>query len=110
MSSASEQLYVWVDDKAHSVEGHIFIGKLTFRNKLIWGPATCHDNTVALGNAIHEADRRFLMTFEKKDETLEGHTRYISVKSNGTVTLDKLSTHPNMDDLVQAIKTAQTVG
>ncbi|KLU92137.1 hypothetical protein MAPG_11084 [Magnaporthiopsis poae ATCC 64411] len=101
-----EQLNVWLDDKDHSVEGHIFNCTLTFRNKVIWGPASCHDNTVALRNAIHEADRRFDMSFTKKDKTVEGHIRYISVKSNGKVLLDKLSTHDNMAGLVSAIDAA----
>lgn len=97
---------VWDEPKDHSTEGHIFTCVLTFRNKTIWGPATCHDNTVALRNALHYADRRFDIIFTKKDRTLEGHTRYISVKSNGETILDRLSTHPNMDDMITAINTA----
>ncbi|KAM0246381.1 hypothetical protein ACHAQJ_010252 [Trichoderma viride] len=103
----TEQLEVWLDPKDHSVEGHIFTCTLTFRNKVIWGPTSCHDNTVALRNAIHKADRRFDMSFEKKDKTVEGHINYISVKSKGEVLLDKLSTHDNMIGLVSAINAAQ---
>ncbi|PYI25432.1 hypothetical protein BP00DRAFT_499496 [Aspergillus indologenus CBS 114.80] len=101
-----EQLDVWLDDKEHSVEGHIFNCTLTFRNKVIWGPISCHDNTVALRNAIHQADRRFDMSFTNKGHTVEGHTRYISVKSNGEVLLDRLPTHDNMAGLLSAINAA----
>ncbi|KAL6791089.1 hypothetical protein J3E68DRAFT_411905 [Trichoderma sp. SZMC 28012] len=105
----TDQLNVWLDHKEHSLEGHIFECTLTFRDKIIWGPKSCHDNTVALRNAIHEADERFDMSFTKKDKTAEGHTRYISVKSNGKVLLDKLSTHANMQGLVDAINATLTV-
>lgn len=99
----TEGLDVWLDNKDHSVEGHIFNCTLKFRNKVIWGPIHCHDNTVALREAIHAADRRFDMSFEKRDKTIEGHIKYISVKSNGKVLLDKLSTHDNMVGLISAI-------
>ncbi|KAL8364673.1 hypothetical protein RB595_003787 [Gaeumannomyces hyphopodioides] len=102
----AEQLNVWLDKKRHSVEGHILKCTLTFRGKVIWGPISCHDNTIALRNAIHDADRRFDMSFTKKGKTVEDHTRCISVKSNGKVLLNKLSTHDNMAGLVAAINNA----
>ncbi|KAL6691201.1 hypothetical protein J3F84DRAFT_387094 [Trichoderma pleuroticola] len=52
----SDQLDIWLIKKEHSIKGHIFNCTLTSRNKVIWGPVSCHDNTVALRNAIHEAD------------------------------------------------------
>ncbi|KAI1086557.1 hypothetical protein F5B19DRAFT_131114 [Rostrohypoxylon terebratum] len=105
----TEQLNVWLENKNHSVEGHIFNCTLTFRNKVIWGPISCHDNTVALRNAIHKADSRFDMSFTKKDHTVEGHTCSISVKSNSEVLLTKLSTHDNIAGLVTAINAVLAV-
>jgi hypothetical protein len=49
------------------------------------------------------------MLFIKKDNTVEGHISYISLKSNGKVLLNKLSTHENMAGLAQAIETTLTV-
>lgn len=99
----TDELTVWLSGKEHSVEGHIFEATLKFNDKAIWGPVSCHDNTIALREAIHKADKRFDISFTKKDKTNEGHTRYISVKSNGQVLLDNLSTHDNMAGLVAAI-------
>ena len=76
---ASERLRIWLEDKPHSVEGHIYEATLTFNDTIIWGPKTCHDNTVTLREKIHEADNRFDITFTKKDKTIEGHTKYIYV-------------------------------
>lgn len=103
------QLNVWLDKKEHSVEGHIFECTLTFRDKVIWGPISCHDNTIYLRKAIHEADQRFDMSFTKKESTVEGHICCISVKSDGKLVLDRLSTHGNMEGLVNAINIALTV-
>ncbi|EFX06181.1 hypothetical protein CMQ_6502 [Grosmannia clavigera kw1407] len=100
----NDKLNVWLDNKEHSVEGHTMECTLKFKGKVIWGPTSCHDNTIALREAIHDADDRFDMSFTKKDKTGEGHTRYISVKSNDKVVLDKLSTHDDMAGLVNAIK------
>ncbi|KAF3762122.1 hypothetical protein M406DRAFT_53353 [Cryphonectria parasitica EP155] len=102
----NQQLNVWLENKQHSIEGHIFQCTLKFDDRVIYGPISCHDNTVALGDAIHNADSRFKMSFDKKDHTVEGHTRYISVKSGDKVLLDKLSTHDNMAGLVAAIDLA----
>ncbi|KAI5810961.1 hypothetical protein DFH27DRAFT_530557 [Peziza echinospora] len=94
---------VYLDEKDKSVEGHIFIGKLTFDGKTIW-ERSCHDNTVALAEALREIDPRFHMAFTKKDKTVEGHTKYITVKAKGKVVLDKLNTHDNMHDLAVAVQ------
>ncbi|KAJ2966566.1 hypothetical protein NQ176_g10089 [Zarea fungicola] len=99
----SEQLRVWLEPKRHSVEGHTATCILTFRGRTIWGPASCHQNTIELRNAIHKADDRFNILFEPKSHTVEGHTRSISVSSFGQVLLDRLSTHDNMEGLVIAI-------
>lgn len=85
------------------MEGHIFTCTLLFNGKLIRGPRSCHDNTIELKNALHKADERFDIELYKQDHTVEGHTRYISVKSGGNLLLDKLSTYGNMGSLVVAI-------
>ncbi|KAL8346720.1 hypothetical protein RB598_000557 [Gaeumannomyces tritici] len=103
----NESLGVWLDDKKHSIEDHIFECILRFINdRVIWGPASCHDNTIPLGEAISMADSRFKMSFTKKGKTVEGHTRYISVSSGDQVLLNRLSTHDNMAGLVSAINLA----
>ncbi|EJT79102.1 hypothetical protein GGTG_04191 [Gaeumannomyces tritici R3-111a-1] len=77
--TTNESLSVWLDDKKHSIEDHIFECTLRFINdRVIWGPASCHDNTISLGEAISMADSRFKMSFTKKGKTVEGHTRSIS--------------------------------
>lgn len=106
---ASERLRIWLEDKPHSVEGHIYEATLTFNDTIIWGPKTCHDNTVTLREKIHEADNRFDITFTKKDKTIEGHTKYIYVRSNGEDLLSGYSTHDNMAGLIDAIKVAQAI-
>ncbi|KAH6855791.1 hypothetical protein B0I37DRAFT_365800 [Chaetomium sp. MPI-CAGE-AT-0009] len=100
---------IWIEGKEKTIEGHIFICTLKFKDKVIWGPATCHDNTLTLRDAIHKADSRFDMSFQKKDKTVEGHTRSISVKLGDTVLLNKLHTHDNMEGLVKAIELVQLV-
>ncbi|PQE06580.1 hypothetical protein CJF31_00009703 [Rutstroemia sp. NJR-2017a BVV2] len=97
-----------LDDKQHSVEGHIFVGTLTFDGRKIW-ERSCHDNTVALGQALEKIDPRFRMSFEKKDKTNEGHTKTITLKDkNGNTLVDKLSTHDNMHDLVVSVNALTT--
>lgn len=101
----SENLNVWTEYKEHSVEGHEYTGTLKFKGKNIWGPRGCHGNTMQLGTAINNADWRFFMNFETKKHSVEGHTRYISVKDKDEVTL-KLGTHDSMDELAAAIRAA----
>ncbi|KAJ9203779.1 hypothetical protein DTO164E3_2133 [Paecilomyces variotii] len=95
---------VWTENKDHSVEGHTLTGALYYNDTLIWGPRGCHGNTRRLGDALHDLDRGFYMKFDDKEKSIEGHTRYISVKAKGNVILDKLSTHPSMDELATVVK------
>ncbi|KAJ9192971.1 hypothetical protein DTO166G4_5104 [Paecilomyces variotii] len=95
---------VWTEDKDHSVEGHTLTGSLYYNDTLIWGPRGCHPNTRELGDALHDLDNGFYMKFQNKDKSIEGHTRVIIVKAKGDVILDRLSTHPSMDDLAIAVK------
>ncbi|KAI1802992.1 hypothetical protein F4811DRAFT_526656 [Daldinia bambusicola] len=97
------KLDVWLDDKSHTVEGHTSQCSLYFKDKRVWGPVRCHNNTVQLKEAIEKADDRFSLTVEPKSKTVEGHTRCISVKSKGEIILDRLSTHNNMTGLVTVI-------
>ncbi|OAA36393.1 hypothetical protein BBO_08270 [Beauveria brongniartii RCEF 3172] len=99
----TDKLNVWLDSKDNTQEGHIFTCALLFKGKKVWGPVSCHDNTIALKDALNNADNRFDLELKKKDRTLEGHTRYISVKAHGKVYLEKLSTHENMQGLVAAV-------
>ncbi|KAK5988381.1 hypothetical protein PT974_12533 [Cladobotryum mycophilum] len=99
----SERLRVWVDRKAHTVEGHTAQAILTFNGRVIWGPQGCHENTSQLAEALAAADPRFQLIVMPKPHSVEGHTYYISVSANGRVYLDKLSTHDNMVSLSQAI-------
>lgn len=103
---------VWTENRDHTKEGHTLTGTLKYKGKTIWGPRMCHRNTFLLGDALQEADWRFLMIFEPREKSIEGHTRYISVKDwNGKVILDKLMTHPNMDDLAdKAVESASKDG
>ena len=95
---------VWTEAKEHSVEGHTLTGTLRFKGQIIWGPRGCHDNTMRLGDALNQADWRFAMSFAPKEHTIEGHTRYISVKGwDGTLLLDKLNTHDEMDSLAKTV-------
>ena len=95
---------VWTVAKEHSVEGHTLTGTLRFKDQIIWGPRGCHDNTMRLGDALNQADWRFAMSFAPKEHTIEGHTRYISVKGwDGTLLLDKLNTHDEMDSLAKTV-------
>ncbi|CAD6441826.1 d353dc51-b741-43ec-8574-4609fa85c38d [Sclerotinia trifoliorum] len=43
------------------------------------------------------------MNFASKSKTIEGHTKYISVKVGDNVVLDKPSTHDNMHDFVVSV-------
>ncbi|KAI0124441.1 hypothetical protein F4776DRAFT_672371 [Hypoxylon sp. NC0597] len=92
----NNKLHVWLDEKPHSVESHTAQCTLFFKDRQIWGPVGCHANTEQLKEAIEKADHRFALTVEPRSKSIEGHTRYISVKSHGKVLLDKLSTHNNM--------------
>ncbi|EFY89357.1 hypothetical protein MAC_04543 [Metarhizium acridum CQMa 102] len=106
----ADHFRIWTDRKNNSVEGHTRTGILTFENKVIWGPVNCHDNTERLRVALHEADHRFDMILTPKQNTVEGHTRFISVRNSaGRVTLDRLSTHDNMDTLVAAVNAARAI-
>lgn len=75
-----------------------------FKDRQVWGPVSCYDNAEQLRDAIRKAVVRFALTVESKSKSIEGHTRYISVKSHGIVLLDKLSTHDNMEELAIAIE------
>ncbi|POS73689.1 hypothetical protein DHEL01_v207920 [Diaporthe helianthi] len=106
----NDKLYVWLDDKPHSVEGHNRQCTLFFKDNQVWGPKGCHYNTTSLADAIQKADDRFVLRLEPKPHSVEGHTRYISVKSRGQLLLNRMSTHDNMAELVaviDAIETAQ---
>ncbi|QSZ31612.1 hypothetical protein DSL72_001179 [Monilinia vaccinii-corymbosi] len=98
------QLHVWVEDKEHTIEGHTKQCTLFFKDKQVWGPVSCHDNTEQLRDAIKQADERFSLAIESKSKSTEGHTRKISVKSKGKVLLDGLSTHERMEGLAAAIE------
>ncbi|OAA51639.1 hypothetical protein NOR_00232 [Metarhizium rileyi] len=107
----ADQFAIWLDAKDNSVEGHTLNGILTFNNKVIWGPKGCHENTENLRKALNKADHRFDMILVPKEKSVEGHTRYISIRdSNGNLVLDKLSTHNNMEGLVAAVNAARIVG
>lgn len=100
----TDQLTVWLTDKKHSIEDHLFEFTLSFRERVIFGPTSCDSRTIELGNAIHKADYRFTMNIgTKSKKTVEGHTRYISVKSYGRILVDRLPTHDNMCCLIVAI-------
>ncbi|RMJ05297.1 hypothetical protein BHE90_014269 [Fusarium euwallaceae] len=105
----SDDFRIWTEPKSHSLEGHIFNGTLLFNGNAIWGPRSCHDNTVDLINALSDADPRFTMRFERRNNTNEGHTRSISLRVDGRVVLNKLSTHDSMDGFVIAVNTARAV-
>lgn len=98
-----EELLVWTEHKEKSEEGHHLTATLLFNGKAVWGPRGCHENTMLLAEALTTADYRFTILFKKKEASVEGHTRYISVWSKGKVTLDKLSTHDNMDSFADTV-------
>ncbi|KAI1213155.1 uncharacterized protein F4807DRAFT_457240 [Annulohypoxylon truncatum] len=100
----NNKLHVWLEEKPHSVEGHTAKCTLYFKDRQVWGPVHCHGNTEQLRDAIQKADDRFALTVEPRSKSVEGHIRYISVKSHGNVLLDKLSTHDNMEGLVTVIE------
>ncbi|KAI8681067.1 HET domain-containing protein [Fusarium keratoplasticum] len=60
----SDDFRIWTEPKSHSLEGHIFNGTLLFNGNAIWGPRSCHDNTVDLINALSDADPRFTMSMD----------------------------------------------
>ena len=91
--------HVWIETTGHSVEGHTNTAALYFNNNLLWGPKSCHDNAVDLQAALRQADPRLELRLARKDKTVEGHTRKISVRANGQNVLEGLSVHDNMDDL-----------
>lgn len=100
---------IWLDPKNHSVEGHTRTCTLYFKDKVIWGPRSCHPNTDRLKDAIEQADCRFRLDIHTKDHSVEGHIKYISVEHEGKVLLDKMSTHDNMEGLVTAINAVLAV-
>lgn len=102
----NDQLTVRLDRAPSSVESHKYECTLSFNGSVIWGPVTCHENTRDLQYAIHKADDRFDLSLTRKDLTVEGHTRCISVISEGETLLDRTSTHENMTGLVTAINDA----
>ncbi|KAJ6070612.1 hypothetical protein N7467_011931 [Penicillium canescens] len=95
---------VWTEKRGNTVEGHTLTGALYFNNDLIWGPRGCHVNTRRLGDALHDLDCGFYMKFEGMTKSIEGHTRFISVKARGDVILDKMDTHDSMDELAAVVK------
>lgn len=99
-------LRVKLENKHKTIEGHTRTCTLKFNGRTIWGPRGCHDNTIDLKDAIETADPRFNLYLERKPKSIEGHTKYISVISKGKVTLDKLSTHDNMQGFIDAIESA----
>ncbi|KAK2778713.1 hypothetical protein CKAH01_11639 [Colletotrichum kahawae] len=94
---------IWLDDKPHSKEGHIFEATLPFNGQEIWGPRGAHENTSRLGDALRKADPRFDIVLKKKSHSVEGHVRCISVIHHGRLILNKLSTHDTMEGLVKAV-------
>ncbi|KAI0381483.1 hypothetical protein F5Y04DRAFT_289026 [Hypomontagnella monticulosa] len=98
-----ECMRVWLEPKEHSVEGHTRQCKLLFKGEEKWGPKHCHENTVKLRDAIHQADPRFKLEIWERKKTIEGHTVTISVSKGDKNYLNKLSTHPNMAELCQII-------
>ncbi|KAE8312377.1 hypothetical protein BDV41DRAFT_539379 [Aspergillus transmontanensis] len=94
---------IWIEEKRHSVEGHLYHAELKFHDRIVWS-GTCHENTHRLKEALEKSDSRWELEITRKDKTIEGHTRQISVLYRGEIILDRLSTHPNMDNLVQCIE------
>jgi hypothetical protein len=96
---------VWLNITSKTVEGHTNTCELFFNDKSIWGPRSCHDNTVKLQTALHKADKRLELRLDTKSKTVEDHTRNINVESKGEVILSKLGCHENMEGLAIAINT-----
>ena len=107
ITTMSNQLAVRIKDADHSAQGHTLEAVLTFENMVIWGQKSCHNNIRRLENAIKMADGRFDFTFRGKDETIEGHTKAITVTINGEIVLDRISAHANMIDMVEQIERVQ---
>ncbi|CAH0020144.1 unnamed protein product [Clonostachys rhizophaga] len=101
--SDAGDLRIWLERKEHSVEGHTAECILTFNNRIIWGPQSCHDNTFRLKDALFAVDPRFQITLRNKRKSMEGHTYSLSLMADGHLYLDRLSTHENMIGLCQAI-------
>ncbi|KAH6858810.1 hypothetical protein B0T12DRAFT_165499 [Alternaria alternata] len=104
-----DETKVWLDTINKTVEGHTNTCTLFYNDKIIWGPRSCHDNTVDLQTVLRKADPRLELRLARKDHSVEGHTRAISVMSKGEVILNKLSCHDNMEGLVTAINTIWVV-
>jgi hypothetical protein len=102
----NERLIIDVDPKEHSVEGHIKKCTLKFNGNIIWGPASCHDNSTKLAEALHSADSRFELVIEDKSHSTEGHIAKISVYRGGHTYLSNHSTHDNMTGLRDAVRKA----
>lgn len=99
-------LDVQIREIPKTTEGHIFNATLHFKGMPIWGPISCHDNAVLLMQAIRDGDPRFEFHLEKKEHTVEGHTREIIVEVDGEE-LERLSVHDNMDRMVEQIHLMQ---
>lgn len=100
---------VWLDVASKTNEGHTNTCTLLFNDQVIWGPTSCHDNTVDLQTALRKADPRLELRLARKDHSIEGHTRRINVESKGIKILEGLSCHDNMEGLVTSINTLWTV-
>ena len=94
---------VSIENIEESVEGHTAQAWLHFNGEKIWGPKSCHDNTIRLARALEKADSRFSIPIEPKEHHISKHTRSISVKDwDGNYVIYKLSTDEDMDSLVSA--------
>ncbi|TLS21608.1 uncharacterized protein PpBr36_09583 [Pyricularia pennisetigena] len=96
---------VWLSEKDKTVEGHTNTAALYFNDKLMWGPKSCHDNTVDIQTALRKVDPRLELRLARKDKTVEGHTRAFNIKHNGKDVLTNHSCHDNMGDLATTINT-----
>jgi hypothetical protein len=103
-SSEAKDLRVWLEPKSHSVEGHSSKCTLFFNGRSIWGPSSCHGNSIQLRDALQAADPRFDLKIQDKPKTIEGHIKTISVKRGNQLDLNRLSIHDNMSGLYGAIK------
>ncbi|CAI6091766.1 unnamed protein product [Clonostachys chloroleuca] len=103
-ASTTHGMGIDIQSTKKTVEGHTMTGTVYFENKKIWGPKSCHDNSVDIQRAFKRADPRFEMALERKPHSVEGHTRALTIKSNGNTILNGHSVHDNMDDMVATIK------
>ena len=101
----------WTETKDKTVEGHTNSAALYFKDqgKPLWGPKGCHDNTVDIQAALRKADPRLELRMERKEHSVEGHTRTFNVRANGKDLLIGHSCHDNMDDLATIINTIWAV-